>query len=124
MKIYYNQNLKNLSRELRKNGTLTEVLLWNELKGKKMGYAFTRQKPVLSYILDFYCISLRLAIEIDGVTHDAKVEPDIKRQLEIERLGIIFLRFTERDVRENLDSVVREIGMWIKVNNQLPRNLP
>jgi len=85
MKLYYNQQLTTLSRELRKNSTLDEVLLWKELKNKKTGYPFMRQKPILSYIVDFYCAPLRLAIEIDGSTHDVKIESDIVRQSALER---------------------------------------
>lgn len=114
MKIYYNQQLKKLSRELRRNGTLSEVLLWKELKGKKMGYPFARQKPILSYMVDFYCVPLQLAVEIDGVTHDAKIEKDAERQQRMEQLGVAFLRFSEGEVRNNMDSVLREIEMWIK----------
>lgn len=64
MRIHYNQNLKQLARGLRKEGTLAEVLLWNQLKGRKMkGYKFTRQKPVGNYIVDFMCNRLRLVID-------------------------------------------------------------
>ncbi len=67
MKIRYNPKLKALARELRKNSTLSEVLLWNHLKGGQMkGYQFMRQKPIDDYIVDFYCSKLTLIIEIDG----------------------------------------------------------
>ncbi|MEK7170193.1 MAG: DUF559 domain-containing protein, partial [Patescibacteria group bacterium] len=114
MKIYYNQQLKGLSRELRKNGTLAEVLLWQELKGKKLGYPFMRQKPILSFIVDFYCAPLQLAIEIDGVTHDAKTDKDVKRQRAMEQIGVAFLRFSEGEVRNHLGSVLREIAELIR----------
>ena len=67
-KIYpYNPKLKELARQLRNDSTLSEILLWNELKGKQVeGYDFQRQKPILNYILDFFCHELELAIEIDG----------------------------------------------------------
>jgi very-short-patch-repair endonuclease len=56
MKIYYDSKLKQLSRDLRINSTLSEVLLWNELKARKMsGFQFMRQKPIGNYIVDFYC---------------------------------------------------------------------
>ena len=68
--ILYNQDLKKLAGQLRKNMTLSEVLLWNELKQKKMlGYDFDRQRPIDNFIVDFYCKELQLAIEIDGDTH-------------------------------------------------------
>nr|CBX29982.1 Uncharacterized protein HI0925 [uncultured Desulfobacterium sp.] len=70
MKISYNPKLKALSRKLRKQGVLSEVLLWEQLKGKKMkGFQFMRQKPVGNYIVDFYCSKLKLVIEIDGESH-------------------------------------------------------
>jgi len=65
--IPYNPNLKELARKLRNDSTLGEVLLWNEIKSKKLyGYDFQRQKPLLNYIADFYCYELALVIEIDG----------------------------------------------------------
>ena len=61
MKIYYKPRLKTFSRELRKKGTLSEVLLWDILKGKKIkGYQFMRQKPIGDYIVDFFCSKLKL----------------------------------------------------------------
>jgi very-short-patch-repair endonuclease len=67
----YNPKLKELARQLRNNSTFAEVLLWNELKNKQIkGYDFHRQKPILNYILDFFCSELKLAIEVDGLTHD------------------------------------------------------
>lgn len=110
MKIYYNQKLKQLSRDLRNNSTLSEVLLWNELKARKlMGYQFMRQKPVNNFILDFYCSKLKLAIEIDGDSHLGKENYDKLRQSEIEELGIEFLRFNDKDVKKNLNNVLQSI---------------
>ncbi|MEK6581870.1 MAG: DUF559 domain-containing protein [Nitrospirota bacterium] len=60
MKICYNPGLKHRARYLRRQGVLSEALLWNQLRGRKMrGYQFTRQKP----IVDFYCSKLKLAID-------------------------------------------------------------
>ena len=54
LKIYYNDHLKEISRELRKKGVLSEVLLWQKLRaGQMMGYKFNRQRPVGSYMVDF-----------------------------------------------------------------------
>ncbi len=79
-----------------------------------------RQKPILSYIVDFYCAPLQLAIEIDGVTHDAKTDKDVERQRKLEKIGVSFLRFSEGEVRNNLESVLREIEMWIKEKQPPP----
>ncbi|MBU0710983.1 endonuclease domain-containing protein [bacterium] len=115
MKIYYNHKLKGLSRSLRKKGTKAEALLWLCLKGRKIkGYQFTRQKPIGNYIVDFYCSKLRLAIEIDGISHDDKLEYDRKRQQAIEAQGVRFLRFFDDDVKTNLEDVVQVIADWIE----------
>jgi very-short-patch-repair endonuclease len=86
--IPYNPKLKELARELRKNSTLSEVILWNEIKKKASGYEFHRQVPIDEYIIDFFCHELLLAIEIDGSTHDYKYDYDIYRQSRLEKYGI------------------------------------
>jgi very-short-patch-repair endonuclease len=114
MKLIYNRNLRSLAQDLRKSGNLSEVLLWNQIKAKKLGVQFLRQKPIDKYIIDFYCNELNLAIEIDGVSHDAKVDEDIFRQNMLESKGIRFLRFSDTDVKCNLESVVSELKEFIK----------
>lgn len=115
MKIYYNPKLKQLARNLRNNSTLAEVLMWNELKQKRMkGYQFYRQKPILDYIVDFYCSKLDLVIEIDGISHMGKEAEDEERQSKIENLGIEFLRFPDNEVKENMDGVYQVIIKWIE----------
>jgi len=72
-----------------------------------------RQKPIGNYIVDFYCSKLRLAIEIDGESHAHKSQEDIKRQRELETLGLSFLRFYDSDVKKNLDGVLKAIRYWV-----------
>jgi very-short-patch-repair endonuclease len=120
MKVAYNQKLIPLARELRKKGTYAEVLLWTYLKKKQMnGYRFTRQKPIGEYIVDFYCGKLGLAIEIDGITHDDKIEYDRRRQKSIEKQGVKFLRFTDDEVKENTEAVLNIISRWIEENEEV-----
>ena len=103
--IPYNPKLKEYAKELRKNSTLSEVLLWQQIKNKALRVQFHRQVPMLEYIVDFYCHELMLAIEIDGDSHLYKYEYDSKRQGELEKEGVIFLRFTDLDVKQNMFSV-------------------
>jgi len=113
--IYYNPSLKQKARELRNNSTLSEVLLWIELKElKKYGYDFHRQKPIDNYIVDFFCYKLMLAIEIDGVSHGGRAEKDEKRQKRLENLGIKFLRFDDLEIKWNVDAVMKKIKGWIE----------
>lgn len=115
----YNPKLKQLARTLRKNSTLAEILLWNEIKGKKMlGYDFHRQKPIDDYVVDFYCPRLELVIEIDGVTHDEKEEEDRIRQKRLESFDLHVLRFRDEEVKQNLDGVLIAIREWIESKTQ------
>ena len=109
MKLQYSPHLKGFARNLRKASNLSEVLLWKELQGKKLGYQFLRQRPIGNYIVDFFCHALNLAIEIDGSTHLDKEKGDEKRQKVLESHGIHFLRFNDVDVKRSLESVTREI---------------
>ena len=106
----YNSKLKERARYLRNNSTLSEVLLWRHLKGKQMlGFDFDRQKPIDNYIVDFFCNELMLAIEIDGDSHDSKVEYDKNRQTKLESVGLRFLRFSDLDVKSNMEGVISTI---------------
>jgi very-short-patch-repair endonuclease len=115
--IPYNQKLKPLAKALRQNMTFAEVVLWNELKQKKMlGYDFDRQRPIDNFIVDFYCKDLMLAIEIDGISHfsEEALFEDKVRQEKLESYGISFLRFADEDVRTDTANVVSEIEGWIE----------
>ncbi len=112
--IPYNPELKERARQLRKNSTLAEVLLWNQIKNRRIkGYQFLRQKPLDNYIVDFFCYELMLAIEIDGDSHHYKVERDQVRQKRLESLGIKFIRFTDWDIKKNMEGVLQQLEIWI-----------
>ncbi len=109
--IWYDPKLKELARKLRKESTLSEILLWKEIKGRKLGIEFHRQVPVDRYIVDFFCHELSLAIEIDGITHydDLALQKDDARQARLESLGIYIIRFADRDVKVNIRNVIRTL---------------
>jgi len=107
--IPYQPYLKEYARQLRKNSTLSEVLLWNNIKNKGFEVQFHRQVPMLNYIVDFYCHELMLVIEIDGESHDFKYPYDSKRQGELENEGVQFLRFSDNEVKRNMFSVLLAI---------------
>ena len=100
-------------RALRNNASKAEAMLWQHLKGKQLGgLKFRRQYSVGVYVLDFYCPACRLALEIDGSSHDAENAQayDAARQQYIEALGIRFLRFTNQDVYNNVEGVLTMIA--------------
>ena len=103
-----NPELKDRARELRKAGSLPEALLWSEIKNKKInGVNFDRQKIIGNYIVDFFCPSSRLIIEIDDeATHSNKGKYDEKRDDFLKSLGLEVIRFSAKDVLKNMDAVV------------------
>ena len=111
--LRYNQKLKERSQQLRRESTLCEILLWQELKQKKMnGVAFFRQKPIENYIVDFYAKELKLIIEIDGEIHKNKIDEDGFRQGELEALGCTVLRFTNDEIKINMKAVLEKIRKY------------
>lgn len=82
------------------------------------GYQFLRQRSIDNYIVDFFCKELMLAIEIDGSSHDKKIDEDRYRQERLEIIGITFLRFTENEIRTSLGSVLCKIKE--KVTTPIP----
>lgn len=120
--IPYNPILKLRARHLRNNSTKAEIILWNQLKQKKMhGMDFDRQRPILNYIVDFYCKDLQLAIEVDGGIHDHQVDYDRKRQFQLEEVGVRFLRFENEDIYDDMDNVLLIIEEWI-INEMKDKN--
>ncbi|HPR18718.1 MAG TPA: DUF559 domain-containing protein, partial [Candidatus Cloacimonadota bacterium] len=111
--IKYNSKLKKRARKLRNDSTLSEVLLWREIKGKKLGYDFHRQKPIGNYIVDFYCPKLKLVIEIDGMSHAGKLEYDSKRNNYLKNSGLNVLHILDEDIKKNLISVLEYLKNWI-----------
>ena len=81
-----------------------------------LGYNFHRQRPIGNYIVDFFCNKLKLIIEVDGVTHNYKLEGDKKRQAELESMTLKVLRFQDSEVRNNLEGVLISIKEWIGEN--------
>ncbi len=103
----YNPKLKERARELRKAGNLSEVLFWNQVKKKQFkGYDFDRQKIIGNYIVDFYCSNCNVVIEIDGSSHDDKVEYDAERDAYLESLGLTVIHIPVEDVFQRMSTVM------------------
>ncbi len=130
--VRYNPKLKEKARELRNNSTLGEVLLWSKvLRAKQLnGNQFNRQHALLiatsdseyrNIIVDFICRKHKLIIEIDGYSHNFKYEDDILRDNLLIQNGYTILRFTEKDVRYDIENVKRSIEIKI---DDIERNPP
>ena len=110
----YNKNLKQPARDLRNNMTDAELLLWSKLRRKQiLGLQFYRQKPILNYIVDYYCVSASLVIECDGSQHytNEGLEADRIRDEALAQLGLKVLRFDNGQVMGEIDAVI-EVIYW------------
>ncbi|MGI8580825.1 MAG: 1-(5-phosphoribosyl)-5-[(5-phosphoribosylamino)methylideneamino]imidazole-4-carboxamide isomerase [Chitinophagaceae bacterium] len=110
------------AEELRNNPTDTEAILWNYLRQSQLGIKFRRQHPAACYVLDFYAHQIRLAIEIDGSIHSLEEvkNNNTERQTQLEALGIKFLRFTNIQVKMELEKVIFAISEKLKeLNNYI-----
>ena len=111
--IPYREGLKERAKQLRSNSTKAEALLWTRIKNKQLSVDFDRQKPLLGFIVDFYCKTLRLAIELDGSSHEGKDLYDTERENSIKQYNVTFLRFTNEQVYLDIQSVLDSIRFSI-----------
>jgi very-short-patch-repair endonuclease len=110
--IPYNKTLKQRARELRGGMTDAERKLWSKIRRKQIhDLQFYRQKPVGNYIVDFYCPSAKLIIEVDGAQHyqSDQWEYDRVRDAFLKGLGFEVLRFSNLDVLRNVEGVTEKI---------------
>ena len=104
------------ARELRHPTTPAEQKLWKHLRDRRLGGAkFRRQHPVGRFIVDFYCADCRLVIEIDGDSHAGQADYDAARTAWLREQGYTVIRFTNREVDQQIDAlleaIAREIGI-------------
>jgi very-short-patch-repair endonuclease len=103
-----------LAREFRKAPTRSEQKMWQSLRRNRiMGLHFRRQQVIDGYIVDFYCDSIKLAIEIDGSVHQKQIKEDNERQKILEAKEINFFRVSSREVEDDADLVLRKLEQFI-----------
>ena len=121
----YNKNLKQPSRDLRNNMTDAEQLLWQRLRRKQiLGLQFYRQKPILNFIVDFYCPSANLVIECDGGQHytiDGLAADRIRAEA-LAQLELNVLRFANGQILTEMDGVIELI--FQTTQSRIPLNPP
>lgn len=125
--------IRQFARELRQPLTPMEAALWRILRNRNLNYKFRRQHEFEFFIIDFYCAEVKLCIEIDGDTHSTieQQEYDAARTEYLESLGRAVIRFTNQDVRYNINAVVQgildrcnELKSRKKLNSDIPLTLP
>ena len=114
---HYNKSFKGLGRALRSKMTKSEACLWKyALKSSQRGVPFRRQRPIDNFIVDFVCLELKLAIELDGITHQYPevIEKDKMKEDKLNALGFVVLRFDDSEVLNDINAVIRSIDNTIE----------
>lgn len=116
----YNTNLRNYAQKNRKEMNAPEANLWyNILRNRELlNYKFLRQKPILNYILDFYCSKLLFGIEIDGESHNEQTNYDKQRSENLNKISIKIIRYSNYDVMNNFDGVYFDLIKQIKIREK------
>lgn len=116
MRLPYSKGLKPFARELRKNMTDAERRVWGRIRRKQLNSRqFYRQKNIGNYIVDFYCPAAKLIVEIDGGQHYSEdgLRKDKDRDNRLTSLGLRILRFSDREVFENIEGVLETICEYL-----------
>jgi very-short-patch-repair endonuclease len=98
------------ARDLRNKMTSAEKVLWQELRRNKLGSHFRRQQVIAGFIVDFYCHSAGLVIELDGDVHGEQKEYDAERDKILEDMGLRVVRYPNDDVLINLPRVLLQLN--------------
>ncbi len=110
MRLFNRNYLKTFRKHLRSNLTPGEAFMWLLLKSKKLnGLKFRRQHGIGRYIVDFYCPKKKIAIELDGSSHNGREEYDYNRDLYIQKFGVTVLRFKNHEVFNDTEGVLEAI---------------
>ena len=101
------------AKELRREMTPAEKILWEELRANKLGVRFRRQQVIQGFIVDFYCHKAGLVVEVDGDIHDLQQEEDARREKALSALGLRIVRFGNDEVMRNVSAVVGKIKQLV-----------
>ena len=106
--------IKHNSRNLRKNMTDVERILWAKVRSRQLqGFRFRRQHPIGKYIVDFVCLELKLIIELDGGQHMNQQQYVTNRSQWLQKNGFKTVRFWNNDILDNLDGIMETICMHL-----------
>jgi very-short-patch-repair endonuclease len=103
------------AKELRREMTLAEKILWEELRANKLGVHFRRQQVIAGFIVDFYCHKSALVVEVDGDVHDLQQEEDARREKALSALGLKVVRFKNDEIVRDMSAVAGKIQKIISV---------
>ena len=116
------KKLEDKAKEMRANPTSAEKLLWERLRNKQLGVKFRQQHIINKFIVDFCSIEAALIIEVDGEIHNRQIEADANRTKILEKEGYAVIRFTNKDVLNDIDSVLDKVKDYLKKSPSISRS--
>ncbi|MDZ7717316.1 MAG: endonuclease domain-containing protein [Balneolaceae bacterium] len=111
------------AKELRREMTKAEEVLWEQLRARRfLNLKFRRQHPILDFVVDFYCHELKLIVEADGKYHSEENTQyyDDERTKELQRYGYLVIRFSNEEILNDMDQVLRQLKKKVKIRKTLP----
>ena len=117
----YSHLLIEKAQKMRKNPTDAEKILWSEIRSKSLNYKFRQQHIIDSFIVDFVCLSQKLVIEVDGEYHltQEQIQIDNERTIVLNNLGYKLIRFTNKQVIENVSGVLEKIKQELRLQEEI-----
>jgi ATP-dependent exoDNAse (exonuclease V) beta subunit/very-short-patch-repair endonuclease len=117
----YSHLLIEKAQQMRKNPTNAEKILWSEIRSKSLNYKFRQQHLIDSFIVDFVCLSQKLVIEVDGEYHltQEQIQIDNERTIVLNNLGYKLIRFTNKQVIENVSGVLEKIKQELNLQEEI-----
>ena len=119
-----NRDNTDFVRQLRKSMSVSEQVLWRELRNRQLGFRFRRQVPVGPYVLDFFCSEAWLCVEVDGEQHAARQSADARRDRYLWELGIATYRVPSLDLFEGGPYVRHLIQLKVILQERADRKPP
>ena len=109
---------KHRRRRLRRDQTMAEKVLWQELRAGRAEYKWRRQFGIGNYIVDFCCVRLKLVIEADGPIHEGREDYDKSREYKLRKNGFEIIRFKNDEILFERDRVMDEITKVCKIRER------
>jgi len=121
-RIHNLKSTEHQRKQLRKEATGTEKILWHKIRNNQLGYKFRRQHSIGNYIVDFYCPKQKMVIELDGEIHGERLKMihDTKRDNYLRQNGLEVIHYTNEQVLKNLDAVLQDIVNHYRDNQPPP----
>ncbi len=121
---HVSETMYETARLLRRRMTTEEKILWRHLRADRLGFHFRRQQIIDKYVVDFYCHTASLVVELDGEIHKYQGDSDREREDNLSARGLAIMRFKNKDITQNLQNVLKQISDTCRARTRSPQTSP